>query len=133
MHGPNEIHTALLLASRGRSATEISRLTGIPRRTICDWLNDRAPRRGRGAAETCLACGQGTHRLHALPEEYVYLLGAYLGDGCISSHPRGVFRLRIVLDAKYPRIIDEVAAAINAVRPENHAAGASATATTAPG
>lgn len=50
---------------------------------------------------------------------YPYLLGAYLGDGCISSHPRGVFKLRIVLDALYPRIIEEVAAAMQEVCPAN--------------
>jgi hypothetical protein len=27
----------------------------------------------------------------------------YLGDGCLSAHPRGVFKLRISLDARYPR------------------------------
>ena len=36
---------------------------------------------------------------------YVYLLGLYLGDGCISAHPRQVYKLRIVLDLKYPGII----------------------------
>ena len=36
---------------------------------------------------------------------YVYLLGLYLGDGYISEHRRSVYRLRIVLDVKYPEII----------------------------
>ena len=49
------------------------------------------------------------------------LLGVYLGDGCISRHPRRVLKVRIVLDAAYPRIIEEVAAAINMVRPDNPA------------
>jgi hypothetical protein len=43
----------------------------------------------------------------------------YLGDGCISAHPRDVFRLRITLDAKYPQIIAEVAGAVRAVMPAN--------------
>jgi hypothetical protein len=46
---------------------------------------------------------------------YAYLLGVYLGDGCISLGRRGVFRLRIVLDLKYPNFVDECAAAISAV------------------
>jgi hypothetical protein len=49
-------------------------------------------------------------------EAYAYLLGAYLGDGCISSHPRGVYRLRITCDQKYPDIIDEVANRVVVVR-----------------
>jgi hypothetical protein len=28
------------------------------------------------------------HRFDELPPAYVYLLGLYLGDGCISGHPR---------------------------------------------
>jgi hypothetical protein len=48
---------------------------------------------------------------------YVYLLGMYLGDGCLSALPRDVFRLRIVLDRRYPGIIDECRAAIAAVHP----------------
>jgi hypothetical protein len=52
----------------------------------------------------------------------VYLLGVYLGDGCISAHPRGVFRLRIFLDVKYPGIVREVIGAMRAVRPRNRVA-----------
>lgn len=46
----------------------------------------------------------------------MYLLGLYLGDGCISAHPRGVYRLRIVLDVKYPGIVDRAAAALTETR-----------------
>ena len=46
-------------------------------------------------------------------------MGIYLGDGCISTHARGVHRLRITLDLKYPRIIEEVRAAIREVAPLN--------------
>jgi hypothetical protein len=44
------------------------------------------------------------HDLSTLPAAYVYLLGMYLGDGCLSSHPRDVYKLRISLDARYPGI-----------------------------
>jgi hypothetical protein len=43
---------------------------------------------------------------------YTYLLGLYLGDGCISRHPREVYKLRIILDVKYPEIIAGAAAAM---------------------
>ena len=43
------------------------------------------------------------------------MLGMYLGDGCISAHPRGVWRLRITLDAIYPGIVAECAASVEAV------------------
>lgn len=54
-----------------------------------------------------------------LPPAYAYLRGIYIGDGCISEHRRQVFRLRVFLDLRYPRIIDECAAAIEAVLPRN--------------
>ena len=37
---------------------------------------------------------------------YAYLLGMYLGDGCISKHPR-TCTLRITLDALHPAVIEE--------------------------
>jgi hypothetical protein len=49
----------------------------------------------------------------------VYLLGAYLGDGCISEYERGVYKLRVTLDVRYPSIVDEVSRAIADVMPAN--------------
>jgi hypothetical protein len=60
---------------------------------------------------------QGAARpdVSALPSlEYAYLLGLYLGDGCISAMPR-TWRLRIVLDQRYPDVIEEAARAVAAV------------------
>ena len=48
---------------------------------------------------------------------YAYLLGLYLGDGCITPLPRNVFKLRVALDEKYPGIIQECGSAMSAVRP----------------
>ena len=41
----------------------------------------------------------------------------YLGDGCISALAKGSYRLRITLDARYPGLICECAAAMRAVAP----------------
>jgi hypothetical protein len=48
---------------------------------------------------------------------YAYLLGQYLGDGCITRHPKDVFRLQIIACTAYPRLIEEVAAAMCLVMP----------------
>ena len=64
------------------------------------------------------ACGRA-HDLEGLPPSFAYLLGMYLGDGCLSAHPRGVFKLRISLDARYPGIAEECELAIRAVMPNN--------------
>ena len=46
------------------------------------------------------------------PAAYCYLLGAYLGDGCIQVSPRGAASVAFSLDSRYPRIIEEVRGAI---------------------
>lgn len=50
---------------------------------------------------------------------YSYLLGLYLGDGDITSHARGVFRLRVTLDSRYPGIVSCASRAMNEVLPRN--------------
>lgn len=71
-------------------------------------------------ATGCSVCGHPAHRFDALPlDAYAYLLGLYLGDGTISAGRRGVFRLRIALDQRYPGIVASCAAAVQAVVPRN--------------
>lgn len=43
---------------------------------------------------------------------YGYLLGLYLGDGCLSAGHRGSYRLRIVCCNQYPDLMDECVLAI---------------------
>jgi hypothetical protein len=98
----------------------IARKTGIPRKTVWDWRHGRSPMRATRASAAS-ACGTD-HDFAALPPaEYSYLLGLYLGDGCISRSGR-VWRLRIVLDSKYPQIIARCRIAIDAVMPGRQAA-----------
>jgi hypothetical protein len=52
---------------------------------------------------------------------YCYLLGLYLGDGCI-SRIRRVWKLRITLDAKYIGIIDRCREAVDILMPGQRAA-----------
>jgi hypothetical protein len=63
----------------------------------------------------CERCGGNEHRFAQLPRDYVYLLGLYLGDGSIARHPRDVYRLRIFLDVRYPKIVSECEVAMSAV------------------
>ena len=52
------------------------------------------------------------------PDEYGYswLLGFYLGDGCIAGARRS-YQLRVVLDGRYPDVIDECVTAVMMVLP----------------
>jgi hypothetical protein len=112
MHTTEVVNSALELHAGGASATEISRELGLSRSTIRTWLRGDLPRKyGSPAA--------GEIDPDTLPVTYPYLLGMYLGDGCISAHPKGVYRLRISLDSRYPEIIDECTAAIADLLPDN--------------
>jgi hypothetical protein len=100
----------------GLSQRQVAAATGIPRDTVGDWA--RGQRRGpRWSADGRCAA---RHDFESLPgASYAYLLGIYLGDGCIShSRPR-VWRLRIFLDAAYPEIIAACGQAMRSVRPTN--------------
>jgi len=99
------------LVETGLNDCAISRATVIPRGTVRDW-RQRGHARRWAPEKGCPICSGG--QVNAW--WYAYLLGLYLGDGSIATHPRGVFRLRIVLDQRYPAIIDECAQAIRAVR-----------------
>lgn len=114
----DQLAEVLALHAEGWNKRQIALATGIPRSTIRGWLDD--PDRGRGALDQgsrCGACGHARHSFDRLGADYAYLLGLYLGDGCISAHPRGVFRLRITLDLAYPGIVRECELAVASVVP----------------
>ena len=117
-HSPEVIAEGLNLASQGCSATEVSWRIGVPRPTVRDWLSGHVPRIALGRGSACQGCG-GDHDLTTLPRSYPYLLGIYLGDGCLSAHRRRVFKLRISLDARYPEIADECVRAVGQHAPRN--------------
>jgi hypothetical protein len=115
MHSPETVDLVLSLRAQGLGARRISGLTGVKVRTVTDWLSGRLPRSAKSVAG-CLQCGRDAHRFDELDQgAYAYLLGMYLGDGYLAAHPRGVYRLRISLDRRYPGIIDECGTAIGAV------------------
>lgn len=109
MHPRATVETTLRLAAQGIPDAEIARRLGVPRATIRDWRRGALPKSWREP-------GVDVHYA-ALPPVYAYLLGLYLGDGCLSEHPRDVYKLRVTLDRRYPGIIDECAAAMEQVRP----------------
>jgi hypothetical protein len=98
------------LAAGGLNASQISDIALVPRTTVRGWLRQPVPRLGV----------EPRVDLESLPRpEYSYLLGFYLGDGTISRSAKGVYRLRIVTDVRYPAVIAECAAAMKAVMPAN--------------
>jgi hypothetical protein len=119
-----KVERAKELADAGLNNCQISREIGINRRTISDWVtgrtrNPRGSRQSRRAVRTsCLRCPGHQDPFPSLTRHaYAYLLGLYLGDGWIATHPRGVCRLRNFLDSRYPLIIEECDAAMSIVMP----------------
>jgi hypothetical protein len=112
-----QFNAAQRLIAVGINDCAIARQIGVPRTTVRDWRRRPAIR----SRELGAPCGRA-HDFSTLPSEaYCYVLGLYLGDGCISRHPRS-WRLRIVLDTKYPAIIGRCRAAIDMLMPGQRAA-----------
>ncbi|MFZ3496860.1 transcriptional regulator [Streptomyces sp. 5.8] len=102
-------HTLALL-SDGRSLNSVSKQTGISRAAIRAWQVRLEPL-PRMNQTPCAGPPD--------PAAYAYLLGLYLGDGCISPHPRGGHHLRIACADAWPGLIELCRAAILAVRPSD--------------
>ena len=118
MRSADEFNEVRQLIAAGMNDCAISRHTGIPRPTVRDWRC--RPQVLTRIPAGSMACGVD-HDFAALPAApYSYLLGLYLGDGCI-SRSRRVWRLRVVLDTKYPAIIDRCREAIDMLMPAQRA------------
>jgi hypothetical protein len=114
------IADAMQLLAAGSSDRDVAHASGIPFETIRTWRRGRVPERARrvlAGEAICDVCGNPAHDHASLPlESYAYLLGMYLGDGCLARGRRGGFSLRIALDAAYPGIVMSAREAIAAVK-----------------
>ncbi|WBB60007.1 helix-turn-helix domain-containing protein [Streptomyces sp. WMMC500] len=109
---------ALSLVAGGRSMNSVSKEMGISRAAIRDWKVRIEPLPSVAKRGECVRC-RPVPGMPTDPEAYAYLLGLYLGDGCVSRQPRGNYSLRIACADAWPGLIDACADAIRAVRPEN--------------
>jgi hypothetical protein len=110
---------ALALIQTGHSLQSISRSTGINRSTLRAWRDD--PDKAIRKQAVCPRC-DGIPSLPAPTADYAYLLGLYLGDGCISragASEKNVWALRIMCADAWPGLIEECKQAMRAVRPDN--------------
>jgi hypothetical protein len=108
VYGPDIRAVALQRLAEGRSLNGVSQELGVSRAALRAW-------RASGGA---YARGRGDCPRDDLDEhQYAYLLGLYLGDGCLSEHARGVFALRVACADAYPGLIEECRQSIEAVVP----------------
>ncbi|MFI7014834.1 transcriptional regulator [Streptomyces sp. NPDC050164] len=99
---------ALALVTQGRSLNSVSLETGISRTAIRSWQNRLEPLPRIAPPDPGPPADRGA---------YAYLLGLYLGDGCISGHPRTGYYLRIACANSWPGLIDACETAMRAVNP----------------
>jgi hypothetical protein len=109
------------LAGQDHDLQTIARMLDIDRNKVYSVLK-----------ETRIALGEITQRRNdvlilleqlqepslQLASDYAYLLGIYLGDGCI-SRVRKVYRIRVALDSNYPNIITHCQQVIQRILPHN--------------
>jgi hypothetical protein len=115
MHPPEIRSQALALISAGVNDCKIARRLGLPRTTVRDmrWKRARPDRR-----VTCQRCWKPMPPVGFSDADYAELLGLYLGDGHIAQLAR-TQKLRISMDASYPRIIEETEALLRRCFPDN--------------
>lgn len=129
MHSRSVVAEALRLRDEeGLGARRVARRLGLSVAVVRDWHAGKLPTHSRQLAivgggtavpAACPRCGHDEHDFESLPRAYVYLLGLYLGAGCISEHRRRVHRLRIFLDLSYLAIVGECVRAVRTVMPAN--------------
>lgn len=118
MRTAHEVETVLSLVAAGHPDLEVAHMTGIPRTTVRDWRLGRVPRR-EGVTRRVRPCPICQPDSTVLPErDYAYILGLYLGDGCVSRGAR-TYCARFFLDAAYPGIVDACRRSLEAIRPDN--------------
>jgi hypothetical protein len=105
----SEFESVRQLIASGLTSRQVATRTGIPYETVRSWRRrDTPPRR---PSFTDIPTPLESWRPQDL-KAYAYLLGVYLGDGCIIDPPRGHPRLVLTLDAKYAGIVSEAERAI---------------------
>jgi hypothetical protein len=91
MRSREEVAAVLELVGAGWNDCQIARELGIPRGTVRDWRSGKTPDFDRvrtlhfSNGWVCVVCRGDPLTLPQGP--YTYLLGLYLGDGYIASHP----------------------------------------------
>jgi hypothetical protein len=117
MHSQATVDRALHLSQQGLIDRVVAQQVGVSIGAVQKWRT--GIRRAPGTAKSgCPRCDGDP-----LDERtYSYLLGLYLGDGCISrgsTRNKDVWKLSIACADAWPGLIQECARAIQAVRPDN--------------
>jgi hypothetical protein len=120
MYDAHVRRNALTLVAAGQSLRSVSVRTGVSRSTLRDW-RDHPQKQDRFQHAYCPRCAVPS----VVPEpasDYAYLLGLYLGDGCISVSGRpekGIWILRVACADAWPGLLAECKQTMSALHPGN--------------
>lgn len=116
MHDVHVRARAIAMVRSGSSQNQAALQLGISRAAIREWLAD--PVRALDPLTTHKAdCPLCLGEPIADPKAYAYLLGQYLGDGCVSAMAKGVYSLRIACSDSWPGVMAETEQAMREVAP----------------
>jgi hypothetical protein len=104
-HTADEFKRVKELIQTGLSGHSIAAKTGVPRATVQRWRHRSRP---PGSSRSSTAADW------QVPDAstYCYLLGCYLGDGCITHKPPNAWSLTVACDRQHRSIMEEVTAAM---------------------
>lgn len=122
MRTRDEYERVSQLLSNGLNQCEVSRQSGIPRGTIRDWIKRGfCPRTGtKNDLRQIIRIDPASYlaRNEDLKRAYSFVLGEYLGDGCIRTI-NNTYRLDIYNDKKYEGLNRLIEQQMKIVFPEN--------------
>src|SRR6185437_11859718 len=118
MRPQTTVDRARALSKQGLHDREVAQLTGVPLRTV----RNRRTGRHRSSDVERKRRKQTCPRCDGVPLDeraYAYLLGLYLGDGCLIRQPKDVFLLSIACCDVWPGLIGAAKEATRRVMPTN--------------
>lgn len=125
MRNKDEYDRVLSLSKQGLNQSEVAKIVGIPRPTVAQWIRNE---KITGSIQTVGLTYSKREQRESKPcfrewsesesESYCYLLGLYLGDGCVDKLPR-TYRLRFFIGDTELNIIKRVMAALKLLFPFN--------------
>ena len=113
MHLQTTVDRARRLSQQGLIDREVARITGVSIGAVQKWRTGSRRAPGMGRKSDCPRC---TGKPVDEPA-YAYLLGLYLGDGCLTRGRRDVFALSIACCDDWPGLITAAKSAMSAVMP----------------
>ena len=116
MYPQATVNTALLLSAIGIIDRENALICNVPVATIRHWRCGRRRASGDTYARRNASCPR-CHGRSMDESAYAYLLGLYLGDGCITRGRRAVFALCIACGDDWPGLLAAARRATSDVMP----------------